>query len=104
MERRDDEKSSTISLHAHGDGTYHTMGGGQYGDGKRTEHASIGHALMHIAKQHSEGDHMHVHSTDSGVSTHHVMEGGKVQGPHDHENLRSLKQSLSKFIDEEGKE
>lgn len=95
-------KSSAITLHAHGDGTYHTTAG-EYG-GKRTEHPSIGHALMHMAKMHSEGDHMHLHSTDSGMVTHHVMEGGKVQGPHDHKNLRSLKQSLSKFLDEEGQE
>jgi len=97
-----DEKGSSITLHAHGDGTYHTTNG-EYG-GKRTDHASIGAALMHIAKRHSDGDHMHIQSTDQKLTTHHVAEGGKVQGPHDHANLRSLKQSLGKFLDEESKE
>ncbi len=58
---------------------------------------------MHMAKMHSDGDHMHVHSTDSGITTHHVMEGGKVQGPHEQASPKALKQSVSKFVDE-GKE
>jgi hypothetical protein len=93
-----EEKGSSITLHAHGDGTYHTTSG-PFGDGKRTEHPSIGHALMHIAQKHSEGDHFHAHATDDGVTTHSVLEGGKVQGPEEHPTVRGLKRSLSDFLD-----
>lgn len=106
MDSEKDEKGSSITLHAHGDGTYHTVSDnyGPYGSGRK-EHPSIGHALMHIAKRHSEGDHFHIHATDDGkLTTHHVSEGERVQGPHDHKNLRALKQSLTKFLDEEGSE
>lgn len=94
---KNEEKGSSISLHAHGDGTYHTMGGGMFGDGKRTEHGSIGHALMHIASKHSEGDHMHIHATDDGLTTHRAMEGGKVQGPQEHKTVRDLKNAVGRF-------
>ena len=97
-----EQKTTSTTLHAHGDGTYHTTS--DYG-GKRVEHASIGHALLHMAKKHSAEDHVHIHAHDDGSYTsHHVEEGGKVQGPHDHKNLRELKRSLSTFLDEEGLE
>lgn len=97
------EKGSSITLHAHGDGTYHTTSE-PFGNGKRTEHPSIGHALMHIARRHSDGDHLHVLSDDSGFTVHHVAEGGRVQGPHSPANMRELKQSLVRFLDEESTE
>lgn len=101
--KEEDLKGASTTITAHGDGTYHTNHG-EYG-GKRVEHASIGAALMHIAKRHSEGDHAHVHATDDGkLTTHHVSEEGRVQGPHDHKNLRDLKRSLTEFLDEEGAE
>jgi len=108
-------KHSSISLHSHGDGTYHTHSPARSGDGEgygpvgerqpgRVEHKSIGAALMHIAKHHAVNDHMHVEGHEDGFTTHHVREGGRVQGPHDHKNLRELKQHLVKFFDEEGEE
>lgn len=101
--KEEDLKGAETTLTAHGDGTYHTQSG--YENRSRKEHASIGAALMHMAKKHSAGDHMHVHATEDGkLTTHHVEEGGKVQGPHDQKNLRALKQSMSKFLDEEGSE
>jgi hypothetical protein len=98
-----DEKGSSITLHAHGDGTYHTTSE-SWGGGKRTEHPSMGHALMHIASRHAEGDHVHILSDDDGFTTHHVMEGGKVKGPHEHANRRELighlRQTLAESADE----
>ena len=72
------------TMHANGDGTYRTEGSGQ----EPMEHPSIGHALMNMASKHSDGDHMHVHQgMDGEVTTHHVMDGGSVEGPHSHEHM-----------------
>ena len=95
-------KQSSITLHAHGDGTYHSETGGY--PGKRTEHPTIGHALMHIASLHSESDHMHIHAHDDGFTTHHVKEGGKPKGPHEHKTLSALKRHIADVMDDEGAE
>lgn len=61
----------------------------------------------HLAAMSKEagGDHFHIHATDDGrLVTHQVSAGSKVQGPHDQKNLRSVKQSLAKFLDEESQE
>jgi hypothetical protein len=85
-------------LHAHGDGTYHTVSP----EGERTEHPHLGHALMHMAAHHEPGaKHMHVMSDGMDHTTHHVENGGEVQGPHDHENIEAVKEHLGKFFDEE---
>lgn len=42
------EEHSPITLHSHGDGTFHT----ETEDGERVEHPHIGHALNHI-KEHA---------------------------------------------------
>ena len=85
-------------LYPHGDGTYHTVSP----EGERAEHPHIGHALMHMAAHHEPGaKHMHVMSDGMDHTTHHVEEGGEVQGPHDHENIEAVKEHLGKFFDEE---
>ena len=101
--KRAEEKStprtgSETTLTAHGDGTYHTQSG--YDSESRVDHASIGAALMHIASQHSDGDHHHVHAHDTGYTTHHVKEGGKVEGPHEHKTLGAVKKQLTKSDDD----
>lgn len=86
-------------LHDHGDGTFHTVAGGE-----ETQHPHIGHALMHLAAHHDgEAKHMHVHSDGMSHTTHHVA-GGKVEGPHEHEDTEALKEHLGRFLDEEGSE
>lgn len=111
----EESKASSISLHAHGDGTYHTHTPARSCDGSctaagaraapweggptRKDHQSIGHALMHIAKKHAEGDHMHIHGHDDGFTTHHVMEGSPVQGPHDPGTMRELKRHVAETMD-----
>lgn len=95
------ESGSSTSLHSHGDGSFHTEGGA----GERTEHPSLGHALMHMAHQHApEGKHVHVHSSGGMHSMHTVDDNGDNQGPHDHGNLEELKSSMDQFLGEEGQE
>jgi hypothetical protein len=90
-------------LHPHGDGTFHTVAGGQ-----QTEHPHIGHALAHLAAHHApEHLHSHVeHKMDgSGMHTsHHARMGGEVDGPHDHANMDALKTHMDQFLSEEGHE
>ena len=86
-------------LVSHGDGTHHI----EHEDGSRTEHGHIGHALMHLAGKHSDGMHHHTHSDGmgGGHTVHTAAHGGEPEGPHDHENLESVKDGLSKFFGEE---
>lgn len=59
----------------------------------------------HMKAMHEEmgGKHMHVHQgeQEEGYTTHHVGEDGKVEGPHDHQNMEELKSHMGKFFDEE---
>lgn len=87
-------------LHPHGDGSYHTITGGQ-----KTEHPDITHAMAHMAGHHEpDGKHSHVmhHEDGSHTSSHHA--DGETSGPHDHENLEVLKDHFDQFMNEEGQE
>ena len=87
-------------LHDHGNGSYHTVHAG-----KTTQHPHLGHALMHIAKMHEpEADHVHAMGDDEGFTVHGVQAGGKVSGPHNPANIKALKASMGKFLDEEAQE
>lgn len=106
-------KGSSITLHAHGDGSYHTIshGSNDYGmighGGKepgRVEHPSFGHAVMHMAKMHAEGDHMHILSHNEGFTSHHVLEGASVQGPHESDTVGQLKTHVESALQEEADE
>ena len=97
-------KGHSVTLTAHGDGTYHTAEQGQVGEyltsDNRVEHPSFGHALMHIAKQHGPaGDHLHIHGHADGYTTHHVMEGGDVQGPEEHSGITALRQHVGDTLE-----
>ena len=94
--------SASTTLHDHGDGTFHT----ESHDGESVDHPHIGHALAHMAGKHGGGaKHMNVHENGMGGHTsHHVGEDGQAQGPHDHDNIESLKDHLGKFFDEEENE
>ena len=98
----DQKKGTMITLHAHGDGTYHSTSSSWDGDG-RTEHPTFGHFVAHAAKLHATGDHMHIHGHDNGFTTHHVMEDGKkVAGPHEHKTVGALKKHVGKVMDNDG--
>jgi|SRR5579872_54604 len=94
-----EQRSTLVS---HGDGTHHI----EHEDGNRTDHEHIGHALMHLAGKHSEGMHHHVHhdGMGGGHTVHTAAHGGEPEGPHDHENLESVKDGLNEFFNEEQNE
>jgi hypothetical protein len=95
--------ASHTTLHDHGDGTFHTEGH----DGAQEQHPHIGHALMHMAAKHSEGKHMHVHHDGMSMTSHHHMgEGGKPEGPHEHgssdEAADKMKEVMGDGMEEPG--
>lgn len=80
-------------LHDHGDGSFHTVTGGE-----QTEHPAIGHALMHLAAHHDGGaKHLHVKSDGMEHTSHEAGEDGQVQGPHDHQDAEALKAHVGKW-------
>lgn len=94
-------------LVSHGDGTHHI----EHEDGSQTEHPHIGHALMHLASKHSEGMHHHTHSDGmgGGHTVHTAAHGegpahSEEHGPHEHENLESVKNGMDQFFGEEEQE
>jgi len=105
------QKGSSMTLHAHGDGTYHTVshGGNSWGgplelgqEPGRVDHQSFGHAVMHMATHHGPpGDHMHIHGHDSGFTAHHVLEGGAVKGPEEMRGISALKRHVSRSMEAE---
>jgi hypothetical protein len=109
----EENKGSSMELHAHGDGSYHTIskgGGGYYpysekgGEPGRKEHASFGAAVMHMAKHHATGDHFHAQGHDEGFTAHSLKEGGSVKGPTEHETMGSLKKNMASALNDEGDE
>lgn len=94
-------------LVSRGDGS-HSI---EHEDGSVTEHPHIGHALMHLAAKHSEGMHHHTHSDGmgGGHTVHTAAHGegpghSEEHGPHDHENLESVKSGMDQFFNEEENE
>lgn len=81
MESDPGESIMHTTMHDHGDGTFHT----EHEDGTKTEHPSLGHALMHMAAKHAPGDkHMHMHHDGVNITSHHADEDGEVHGPDEH--------------------
>lgn len=104
-------KGHSVTLTAHGDGSYSTQEHGQAGEysdiGSKSghkEHASFGAAVMHMAKHHATGDHFHAQGHDEGFTAHSLKEGGKVEGPTEHETMGSLKKNMASALNDEGDE
>jgi len=102
MPMQDGGGEATSHLISHGDGTHTT----QHKDGSETHHEHIGHALMHLGAKHEGGMHHHTHhdGMGGGYTTHHAAHGGEPEGPHEHENLDSVRDGMSQFFGEEGRE
>jgi hypothetical protein len=99
MEGKDSVSKTT--LHDHGDGTFST----EHEDGHREEHPHIGHALVSMGAKHAGGEHTHIHRGDGGeLVSHRAGEDGEAEGPHAHQNLDALKDSLNHYFDEEAQE
>lgn len=85
-------------LISNGDGT-HAI---EHEDGSQTQHPHIGHALMTLAGKHSDGMHHHVHHDGMGgkFTAHTSEHGGDAEGPHEHDNVESVKSGLANFFNE----
>lgn len=95
------EGGMSSTLHDHGDGTFHTVSH----DGAEEQHPSIGHALMHMASQHSEGKHVHIHHDSGGrISSHHVGHMGGVEGPQEHGSADEAGQHAAMVLGDGGEE
>ena len=83
------EGGEHTEVHNHGDGTFHTVHGGE-----KVEHESIGHMHAHLSKVHGEEGHSHFHAHHDGMTHHsHSAKSGEepehrehdeVDGVHDH--------------------
>lgn len=87
--------SDHSELHDHGDGTFHTVKGGQ-----QEEHPDMGHALMGLAGHHKpEGKHVHAHH--DGMSVHsHGISGGVHDGPNEHGSAEEATQHMGNYLSE----
>lgn len=81
-----------MSLHSHGDGSYHTEPDGE-------QHDHLGKALMHLAHHHEpDGKHMHIHHDGLSVRSHGVHESGEHDGPMEHEDTEGTKAHMDQFF------
>lgn len=86
-QENDEDDGEGISIHKHGDGTFHTMH-----KGEKVEHETHGHALIHAAKVHAEEGHKHFHAHHDGMEEHtHSVKAGEEpehregeEGAHEH--------------------
>jgi hypothetical protein len=98
-ENEDGTKVHTIEEHP--DGHFET----HMHDGTHETHPDHLHMLAHIGHHITGGDKHHVVHHDGMMGhSHGIHESGEHDGTHDHENLEEMKESLGKFIDEEGNE
>ena len=88
-----------VTLHEHGDGTYHTS----HAEGE-TQHPDLGHALTHMGHHMEGGKHAHIHHDGVAHHFHGVHESGEHEGTHDAQNLDELQGNLHQFFNEEKQE
>ena len=60
------------------------------------KHSDVHGMLRDLQEKHG-GSHMHIHSDGMTHTTHHIHEGGEVQGPHEHNSEEALKEHVGKF-------
>lgn len=65
------------------------------------EPGSIAAHLKQMQGTHG-GKHMHIADNGGSLTTHHVGEDGKIQGPHDHPDMESVKNHADQVFDEGG--
>lgn len=62
-----------------------------------------GSIAAHLSEMHAEhgGQHMHVHQGEDGaITTHHVGHDGKVEGPHEHPDMETVKDHMDAVMGE----
>lgn len=92
------EGGSTTTITHNADGSHSA----KHSDGESSDHPSMGHLAMHLHSKHSDGEAMHVHKHDGGVSTHHVGMDGMVEGPHDHADMGAASDHMQQVLGQDG--
>lgn len=95
------DSTQTVITH-HGDGTHSV----EHHDGEQSgPHEHLHEAFAHIsAKHHPESDHSHIMHHEGGSHTSHHVNGGEVNGPHEHPDMGALQEHMGRFLAEEAKE
>jgi hypothetical protein len=90
------ESGDAHELHDHGDGTFHTVH-----EGEKTEHETLGHALIHMAGKHAEEGHTHFHGHHDGMMhrSHSVKAGGEPESQ-DHEDAQGMHDHMSEAMED----
>lgn len=78
-------------LHAHGDGTYHTVHGG-----KEEQHPDIGHAVTHLAHAHEGGKHSHAHHDGMMMHSHGIDESGQHRETEMHDSPEEVGSAVAR--------
>jgi hypothetical protein len=91
----------SMTIHKVGQDAFHTS----HSDGTEEDHPDHLHMATHVmSKMGPEGKHAAAHSDGMEMKSHGVGESGEHDGTHDHGNIEELKDSMGKFLDEEGSE
>jgi hypothetical protein len=92
VEGEHEDGGEAMSLHSHGDGTFHTEPGGE-------EHPTLGHALMHMAHSNEpESKHMHISHDGLSLKSHGINEAGEHDGPHEHDDVEGVKNHVDSMM------
>lgn len=81
-------------VHNHGDGTFHTVHGGE-----QVDHESIGHMHAHLSKIHGEEGHKHFHAHHDGMAMHtHSASSDQEPEHRDHEDVEGAHQHMDEAM------
>lgn len=102
MDEEPKDDGEHTEVHNHGDGTFHTVHGGE-----ETEHESIGHMHAHLSSLHGkpEEKHFHAHSDGFEAHSHSTHTGGEPEHEaHDGEDTEGMHGHLDRAMGEEAQE
>lgn len=90
----------SMTIHKVGQDAFHTS----HSDGTEMDHPDHLHMATHVmSKMGTEGKHFGAHSDGMEMKGHGVDDAGE-HSDHDASNIETLKDSMGKFLDEEGSE
>lgn len=93
-ERESEGEKASLEIHDHGDGTAHSMVGGE-----KTEHPDHMHAVAHVAHHlMPEGGHFHGHHDGFSMKSHAIHETGEHAETTEHETPEEMHQALDETI------
>lgn len=89
-----EDDGNKTEVHNHGDGTFHTVHGGQ-----QEEHETIGHLHAHLSKLHGEEGHTHFHAHSDGMAHHsHSVRSGEEPEHREHDGEDGIHEHLSETM------